>query len=344
MGKLVDLTGQRFGKLLVLRQDGHTSDGKIKWLCRCDCGNEKTISGASLKRGHSKSCGCGRVGAKIVLTGQRFGEWTAVSYVGRGMWNCVCSCGTTRTISVTALNNGTTKSCGCKIERNYIGEKYGLLTVLDIKYTKNHRKSLICQCECGNTTILNSTNWEKTKSCGCLEWKAHITHGLRYTRLNSIWNGIKDRCYNSNSISYPNYGGRGIIVCNEWKDNFKAFYDWAMKNGYDETAPYGKCTIDRIDNNGNYEPSNCRWVDKQVQANNTRTNRYVEFNGKTQSVAMWGKELGIPRTVITQRLNKCGWSVEKALTTPVKISNRNKKWHISNLVKTAKPMPKQTAE
>lgn len=95
-------------------------------------------------------------------------------------------------------------------------------------------------------------------------------HGLYKSRLYWVWHSMKDRCYNPKATSYKHYGGRGIKVCDEWKNSFKAFYDWAYSNGYDENAPRNKCTIDRINNDGDYEPSNCRWVDAKIQASNQR--------------------------------------------------------------------------
>jgi hypothetical protein len=99
-------------------------------------------------------------------------------------------------------------------------------------------------------------------------------HGLtKHKRLYRVWKTMKKRCLNTSDERYDRYGGRGITVCDEWLHNFQAFYDWAMANGYDENAPYGQCTIDRIDNDGNYSPDNCRWVDMKAQGNNRSTNR-----------------------------------------------------------------------
>lgn len=136
-------------------------------------------------------------------------------------------------------------------------------------------------------------------------------HGLKHTRLYSIWNGIKIRCLNPNFIRYKDYGGRGITICDEWKNDFQAFYDWAMSNGYADNL-----TIDRIDNNGNYEPSNCRWVAMDVQANNSRHCRNIEFNGEVHSLSEWARITGIPRYTLNNRINQYGWSIEDALTRP----------------------------
>lgn len=174
MGTLIDLTGRRFGNLVVLcRAENLLCKGRIttRWLCRCDCGNEKIISGKHLKSGAVISCGC----------------------VGK-------------------IHSAESK----------------------------------------------------------------IKHGKARSRIYSVWCNMKNRCYNPNVRSYKTYGARGITVCDEWKSSFTAFYKWALKSGYDETAGYGECSLDRIDNDKGYFPENCRWVSFKVQANNRRQgNRYV---------------------------------------------------------------------
>lgn len=131
-------------------------------------------------------------------------------------------------------------------------------------------------------------------------------------RLYNVWQGIKARCTNPGNKCYYLYGARGIKLCEEWKD-FKAFYKWAIDNGYDENAKYGDCTIDRIDSNGDYEPSNCRWVDSLSQSRNNSANIYLTLNGKTQLATDWSRELGIPLSTISFRLKR-GWSIERVLS------------------------------
>lgn len=163
MPKIIDLTGQRFGRLLVVKRAESTPGGQATWLCRCDCGNETSVAGYSLRCGKTKSCGC---------------------------------------LHRDVLDNARTK------------------------------------------------------------------HGKEGTRLYVVWRGIKQRCYNPSHKSYQYYGGRGITICDGWRDNFQVFYEWAVANGYDENAPMGQCTIDRIDNDNGYSPDNCRWVDHKTQCNN----------------------------------------------------------------------------
>ena len=137
--------------------------------------------------------------------------------------------------------------------------------------------------------------------------------GLRGHRLYPIWSGMKDRCLNKNNKRYSSYGGRGIEVCKEWQQSFRAFLRWAMANGYEEGL-----SIDRIDNDGNYCPENCRWATAKEQANNKRWNHLITYNGKTQTMKEWAEELGIKLSTLSQRINSYRWSDEKALTTPVR--------------------------
>jgi hypothetical protein len=140
--------------------------------------------------------------------------------------------------------------------------------------------------------------------------KNHLKHGMRHTRIYNIWRAMRQRCSNPKCINYKNYGGKGVQVCTEWED-FQTFYDWAMLNGYAEYL-----TIDRVDVNGNYEPSNCRWVSYKVQANNKRNSKFLELNGVSHTIAEWGDITGIPKGTIWLRLKK-GWSVERAITEPI---------------------------
>ena len=132
------------------------------------------------------------------------------------------------------------------------------------------------------------------------------------TRLYRIWQAMIKRCYSPNYERYNDYGGRGITVCNEWKNGFQAFCDWAMANGYANDL-----TIDRKDVNGNYEPSNCRWTTYKVQGGNTRRVHFITYDGETHSMTEWAKIKGIKYSTLANRINMYHWDVERALTTPV---------------------------
>lgn len=145
-----------------------------------------------------------------------------------------------------------------------------------------------------------------------------MKHGLRHTRLYGIWLQMKNRCNNEKTARYKDYGARGITVCDEWCNDFKAFYDWSMANGYSDDL-----TIDRINNDGNYEPSNCRWITIKQQSRNTRHNTLLTLNGEAHCLIEWSEITGITKSCIQDRL-RYGWSVERALTTPMR-KNKNRK-------------------
>lgn len=204
------------------------------------------------------------------------------------------------------------------------GQRFGRLVVLERNFTYKKAAYWICQCDCGTKKTIQSSHLRSgaTKSCGCLHdesaRKTKVkTHGESNTRLYAEWISMKARCYNPRSERYDRYGGRGIMVCEEWKNSFQAFRDWALANGYREDL-----TIDRIDVNGNYEPSNCRWITNQEQQNNRSNNLFITFNGKTQTVTQWAKETGISEWTIRARIKKLGWNAERTLTEPVQIQEK----------------------
>ena len=205
-----------------------------------------------------------------------------------------------------------------------IGRRFGKLTVLALSEEQGGRGQLkfLCRCDCGRTKIIfgESLRSLKTTSCGCEARRraseVNKTHGGSKERLYHVWQGMKNRCENKNFSEYKNYGGRGIKVCEEWHDYAK-FKEFMLSEGYDPRAPRGQYTLERIDVNGNYEPSNCTVISSAMQAFNRTDNKKVTFQGETQTVAEWSKELGIPADVIYARLHR-GVTDEEALTTPLR--------------------------
>lgn len=194
-----------------------------------------------------------------------------------------------------------------------IGDRFGRLTVVEESCPRKGHRMWICQCDCGNTKVVYDTNLIRGKSlsCGCRVKEVNSKHGDYKSRLYRVWAEMLHRC-NTNNTQSKNHGDRGIQVCEEWHD-YEIFKAWALANGYDETAKHGGCTIDRINNNGNYEPSNCRWITNKEQCRNKRTNRLLTYNGETHCVAEWGEILGINPATIHTRLRR-GWSTEMALS------------------------------
>lgn len=196
--------------------------------------------------------------------------------------------------------------------KDLVGQRFGRLEVIKLskkeKRGERYRYYWECLCDCENicyvrTDSLTSGN---VRSCGCLHKEQaiknvsiHHSHKQSQTRLYRIWQKMKDRCFNSNIPCYKRYGGRGITVCDEWKDDFKAFYDWSMLHGYADDL-----TIDRIDNDGSYEPTNCRWVTNRMQSLNRRTNIQVEYNGKIMTLIEAAQESGLPYSALSARWGK----------------------------------------
>lgn len=202
-----------------------------------------------------------------------------------------------------------------------VGTRFGMLTVekelprRTFGRSNTKARMFLVKCDCGNekevrgTCLLSGT----TTSCGCLHRKQlsqrNTTHGKSNTRLFQIWKGMVSRCrydYHSNR----HYRGKGIRVCAEWLNDFTAFSKWATENGYNDLL-----SIDRINGNGNYEPSNCRWIPRAEQMLNISTNRRITAFGKTQTLAEWSRETGIDRRIIGNRIDRLHWTPEKALST-----------------------------
>ena len=186
-----------------------------------------------------------------------------------------------------------------------VGKRFGKLTVIEeCKEHDKHNKIVYkCLCDCGNICYKQSSPLRtgRTKSCGCLK------PGKSSTKLYNIYHSMKKRCYNRHDPRFERWGKRGIKVCSEWLDDFMNFYTWAINNGYQEGL-----TIDRIDNDKDYSPDNCRWTTSKVQANNRRSNIYLTYNGEVKTIAQWSEQLDIHYKCLWKR-HKLGWSDKECL-------------------------------
>lgn len=203
------------------------------------------------------------------------------------------------------------------------GKRFGKLTVVNYAGYKTGKTGIHyhlwnCKCDCGGEKVATSRDLESghTQSCGCISHAPHrparLTHGKSYTRLFNVWKSMKGRCYTPSCCSYERYGGRGITVCDAWKNDFQTFYDWAMENGYDETAKQGETTIDRIDVNGNYCPENCRIANKLTQANNKTDTKYYEIDGIQLTLREISVAYNIPYKTLRGRIDR-GYSIQDAV-------------------------------
>lgn len=190
---------------------------------------------------------------KIELLGQRFFSLLVVKYYGKDkfrqhLWECLCDCGKVRITTTGLLKNGKAKSCGCMVS----------------KYASRHT----------------------------------LTHGMSYTKEWRVWKGIKSRCFRKKDKCYKDYGGRGITICDRWKISFENFF---LDMGY---RPSKNHSIERIDNNGNYEPSNCRWATMKEQCRNRRNSNYITYDNKTYIISEWARLLGVNHSNIYQQLKR----------------------------------------
>lgn len=206
-----------------------------------------------------------------------------------------------------------------KSTKNLTGIRSGRLVALGpIGRTTDKKILWLCQCDCGNTTTVraNHLNAGATLSCGCLFTEKQIlrntTHGMSGTSIHIAWKGIVQRCCNPSTPNYARYGGRGITVCDEWRDSFESFYSHVSSLPNCEKEGY---SLDRVDNSLGYFPGNVKYSTATDQARNRRSNHLLTFEGKTQCLAAWEKEKKLSTGQLGSRIRN-GWSVERALTTP----------------------------
>ena len=201
-----------------------------------------------------------------------------------------------------------------------------MLTVIELAYTKNRKNYWVCRCDCGNIKIIRQDSFktnrkQKTISCGCYNnskvkgEKNKKPH--RDSKLYRVYHGMKERCYNENCKTFNYYGGKGVKICDEWLNDFDTFYEWSIKNGYQDGL-----SIDRIDVDGDYSPDNCKWVTQKEQASNTTRNRRYEYKGELLTISELAEKYNINRNTLNYRLN-VGWEITKAIETPTTANHLN---------------------
>lgn len=282
----IDITGQIFTGLTVLKECPERVNGRIQWICSCICGKVVRIDGGALRGEGSKTCGC--------LTG----------------------------LNIKKLSRRT------KIKP---GDIYGNLLVIK-ECSKNSNKNItyLCKCICGNEKITCSYKLSHNIAlhCGCKHGElinSYITkHGYSKSTdrhpAYSIWLGIKQRCLSPLCCAYRDYGGRGITICEEWKNNPKVFVEWALENGYEKGL-----TIERIDVNGNYEPNNCKWITRYEQVSNRRNTIYISYRGKNIAPSKEWQKYAVSanvnyRTFLGRIIRD--WDIEEAALKPPNIKTR----------------------
>lgn len=253
------------------------------------------------------------------LVGYQFNDQEVLSFSRTSknrakLWWVKCHCGKVRELSTSTIKKGENKSCGCLVKLNLVGQRFGKLLVLEkVEPASKWRSRWMCQCDCGSVLEINGTDFVhgKTKSCSCLlrekRSQSKKIHGMSNHRLSKIYDCMRQRCYNKNHGQYQDYGGRGIVVCEDWLQDRTGFYKWALENGYSENL-----TLDRMNNDGPYAPWNCRFASKKEQSRNSRHNHILELYGLSLPISSWAEKLGIDDSVISSRL-KAGHDTATAL-------------------------------
>ena len=249
------------------------------------------------------------------LQGLKFGKLTAIrlsddkfdSNNTTRLWECKCDCGNIIYKSARHLNemlkSGKTKGCGCSNYIDYTNKRVGDYTIKQYLYSNKKTRFWLCECKCGDVFIKNSSSLQKNNNL-CIKSQKEKTKFI--AKIRKTFYGMKNRCYKPDNCAYKNYGGRGIKICDEWLNDINSFISWSLNNGYSSNLE-----IDRIDNNGNYEPNNCRWVDNYIQANNKRNILNIEYQGKTQGLRKWCRELGLPYRKTHKRIYMYNWSIDR---------------------------------
>lgn len=325
---------------------------KQMWKLECvKCGKVKiTHNGKDYVKGKNKgNCTCDREQKALLKKSEKikkeennpdnpkwigniFGNWKVMGYKSGKGWLVEClRCGRRTYHCVGRILNDKKPLCTCETKSEYenkkwVHQRFGHLVIQRYVGSGN----VECKCDCGEIVVVKGSHLSKGRqqTCGkdCSYHQEVISkHGLSNDRLYRIWNGMKQRCYNTKSVSYPTYGGRGIDICEEWREDVFAFREWALSNGYADDL-----SIDRIDNDKGYYPDNCRWADAITQANNqhprwtfTTKKSYRKkklkswtIDGMMKPIKEWCKEYDVSVPMVTYRVLTKGMSPKDALTLP----------------------------
>jgi len=281
VGKFIDLTGQTFTYLRVLHR-GPNRKSHVTWLCECICGKQKLIKGDDLRNKMTKGCGsyCSYEPRKRI-EGKKYGKLAVLRLVvgersngvdSRALWEVECECKNTFKTTLHALNPGKGRQglrqcfdCNkIEVETRLVGKMYYYLTVQSFDHQDEWGGYIWrCLCRCGTAVFAKTSSLESgsTKSCGCYTKDRLRVHGKSKTALYRVWNHARRRCNLASDKSYKRYGGRGIVMCQEWLENFEVFESWALSNGY---AP--RLELDRINVDQGYSPANCQFISKNCNS------------------------------------------------------------------------------
>lgn len=320
--------------LEVISDEKILKNGTYYHHCRCKCGNERTVSYSALAYQRIQDCGCGLYALdqnKKKYIGQKFNSLTVIDCLmkpyqktNKTFARCRCDCGNIKDFHLCELKAGHFKSCGCikyfDFDRDYKNKMFHNIEVLEL--INEEKKIVKCRCHCGSVFEMPLIDLlKKTRyliSCKYCNDGVHHKYNkskkeeLHFGDIKTVFYTMKNRCYNKKSDDYKWYGGKGIKICQEWLNDTNKFVEWALQSGYQKGL-----TIDRIDSDGNYEPSNCRWTDMETQNNNKKKLKKYNFNGEYLTLSQISRKINIKYRTLLGRINK-GWDIEKAIKTPVK--------------------------